>query len=123
MRIVLVVEHMRMIGECIMHGSVEWLFKGSTTVQYIETSQNTCNYILKITKSISSAYTPYTSSLFGGLAPSSQGTYFQKDMEIDLHYVSDASPLYPTGTEVHHTRAGTQITWYQSRHWSQDPHP
>ena len=43
------------------------------------------------------------SSLLGGLAPNSQGVYFHKDMEIDLHDISDASPLYPTGTEAHHT--------------------
>ena len=31
-----VTKHMRMIGECIIHGRVEWLFKGATTVQHIE---------------------------------------------------------------------------------------
>ena len=31
-----VIKHMRIIGECIMQGSVERLSKRATTVQYIE---------------------------------------------------------------------------------------
>ena len=29
-------KYMRMKGECIMHGGVEWLFKRATTVHHIE---------------------------------------------------------------------------------------
>lgn len=34
-RIVIVVEHMRVMDECIMHGSVEWLFGRARMVQHI----------------------------------------------------------------------------------------